>query len=394
MPLPVRLARKRSEKREDTNTALHLRLHTHSISPTLPDGAVLLRTLAAPINPADVNTVQGTYGAKPTFTNLIGTADPSAVPGNEACFEVVARGSGVASLRRGDWVIPARTGFGTWRTHALVERAEASLLKVRDADAGTGAGGQAGDITPLQAATVSVNPCSAYRLLRDFVDLIGLSVRSYSSGDPASGGAWFLQNGANSGVGRAAIQLGRHWGLRSINVVRERPTPAETDALKDELRALGATVVVTERELLDRGFAARVKEEWTRGGRDPVMLGLNCVGGKSATALARCVSDGGTVVTYGAMSKQPVALPTGLLIFRDLRFRGFWLSRWADADREAKKRTVDEILGLIREGKFSDVPSQEIRWDWGTDEKVLKEAVQGTLEGFRAGKGVFMFGDT
>lgn len=48
-----------------------------------------------------------------------------------------------------------------WRTHALVERAETSLLKVCDADA------DAGDITPLQVATVSVNLCSAYRLLSD-----------------------------------------------------------------------------------------------------------------------------------------------------------------------------------------------------------------------------------
>lgn len=292
-------------------------------------------------------------------------------------------------MRKGDWVIPARTGFGTWRTHALVEGAEAALFKVRDADASA----DAGDITPLQAATVSVNPSSAYRLLKDFVDLIGLSVRSYSSGG-SGGGAWFIQNGANSGVGRAAIQLGAHWGLRSINVVRERATPEETDALKAELKDLGATVVVTERELLERGFSSRVKEEWTSGGRDPLMLGLNCVGGKSATAVAKCLSEGGTVVTYGAMSKQPVVLPTGLLIFKDLSFKGFWLSRWASSDREGRRKTIEEILKLTREGKFKDVPFEEVKWDFDTEEKVLKDAVQGTLEGYRAGKGVFVFGDT
>lgn len=35
---------------------------------------------------------------------------------------------------------------------------------------------------------------------------------------------------------------------------------------------------------------------------------------------------GGTLVTYGAMSKQPLAIPAPLLIFKDLRFRGFWAS--------------------------------------------------------------------
>lgn len=358
-------------------------LHTHSISPTIPSSSVIVRTLAAPVNPADVNLIQGTYGSKPKFDTHLGTAEPSSVPGNEGCLEVVSVGSSVSNLQPGDWVIPAATGFGTWRTHALIENAEQALIKVDK----TG-------LTPAQVATVSVNPCSAYRMLKDYVDLIDLSVKTFQKDSLAQGGAWFIQNGANSGVGRAAIQLGKLWGLRSINIVREREEPEATAALKQELLDLGATVVVTESEFLDRSFTARLKEEYTRMGKDPLMLGLNCVGGKSATAMSKCLSESGYLVTYGAMSKQPVMLPTGLLIFKDLRFHGFWLSRWANADRKGKKQTVDEILGLIRDGKFRDAPMQEVKWDWGTEDKILKEAVKGTLTGFRAGKGIFTFGDT
>jgi trans-2-enoyl-CoA reductase len=329
-----------------------------------------------------VNTIQGTYGAKPTFSALLGTADPSAVGGNEGCFEVVSVGSSVSSLKKGDWVVPASTGFGSWRTHVLVENAERELIKV-DKEG----------LSAIQVATVSVNPSSAYRMLRDYVDLIKLSVEGYARGTP-KGGAWFIQNGANSGVGRAAVQLGRLWGLRSINVVRARETAEATEALKRELTELGATVVVTEEEFMERGFAKRLKEEWTDGGREEVMLALNCVGGANASQLAKCLGQGGTMVTYGAMSKKPVALPTGLLIFKDLRFRGFWLSRWANADKEGKRRTIEEILGLVREGKFKESPVQELGWEWGTEEGVLKEAVQGTLQGFRPGKGVFVFGET
>ncbi|CAN8100429.1 unnamed protein product [Discula destructiva] len=365
-----------------------LNLHTHSISPSLPSSSVLVRTLASPVNPADVNLIQGTYGAKPTYTTLLGTPEPSSVPGNEGCLEVLSVGAGVTSLQKGDWCIPAATGFGTWRTHALVEHADAALLKIDD---------KAG-LTPTQVATVSVNPCSAYRMLRDYVDLIALSVKTFQTdGSAATGGAWFIQNGANSGVGRAAIQLGKLWGLRSINIIRAREgegAEAATEALKQELRDLGATVVVTEAEFADRSFGARVREEFTRMGRDPIMLGLNCVGGKSATNIAKLLGESGTLVTYGAMSKQPVMLPTGLLIFKDLRLKGFWLSRWANADKEGKKKTVDEILGLIRKGKFRDAPMQEVDWNWNTEATVLREAVQGTLGGFRAGKGVFVFGDT
>ena len=42
--------------------------------------------------------------------------------------------------------------------------------------------------------------------------------------------------------------------------------------------------------------------------------------------MAKCLDDGATFVSYGSMSKQPLSIPSGLLIFRDLRFRGFWLT--------------------------------------------------------------------
>lgn len=94
-------------------------------------------------------------------------------------------------------------------------------------------------------------------------------------------GDWFIQNGANSGVGRSAIQLGRLWGLKSVNVIRNRPGVEE---LKEELKALGADMVVTEEELANRSFWGELNEK--TGGKK-VMLGLNCVGGKPTTDLAR-----------------------------------------------------------------------------------------------------------
>jgi len=234
-------------------------------------------------------------------------------------------------------------------------------------------------LTPIQVGTVSVNPCTAYRMLKDFEEL--------GEGD------WFIQNGANSGVGRAAIQLGKQWGVNSINVIRDRQNAAATEAVKNELLELGATKVVTDSELMAKGFTDQVKE-WTNGGRSSVKIGLNCVGGKPTSALVKCLSHSGHLVTYGAMSKQPLQLPTGLLIFKDIKFSGFWVSRWSDAHVEEKTRTVDEILDMTRKGTFRDVPVQEMRWEWETEEGLLKEAVQGTLEGFRAGKGVFVYGDT
>ena len=123
-------------------------------------------------------------------------------------------------------------------------------------------------------------------------------------------------------------------------------------------------------------------------------MGLNCVGGKPTSAMVKCLSEGGHLVTYGGMAKQPLQLPTGLLIFKDIKFSGFWVSRWSDRHPEEKKRTVEVILEWMRRGEFRDVPVQKVDWNWGTEVETLKGAVQGTLEGFRAGKGVFVFGDT
>lgn len=345
-----------------------LQLHGHSIS--APAGTqVVLRFLTCPINPADVNQIQGVYPSKPEMNTLLGTSEPVAVAGNEGVAEVIGTGSGVKSVQKGDWVIMKSTAMGTWCTHKALD--ESQLLKIEDKEG----------LTPLQVGTVSVNPCTAYRMLMNYGKW---SFR---------GDEWFIQNGANSGVGRAAIQLGKEWGFKSINVIRGRDDKTAEDKLKQELYDLGATHVVTEEELVSREMRDKVKE-WTRGGREQIKVGLNCVGGKPGTALAKFLSSDAFMITYGAMSKKPLELPASLLIFKNINFTGFWVSKWSDQHPDQKKQTVDDILRLTRAGRFKDIPVQECEWSRDTSIDVLKSAVQGTLGGFRAGKGVFIFGET
>jgi NADPH:quinone reductase-like Zn-dependent oxidoreductase len=172
-------------------------LELNGFSPRLPDaGEVLVRILAAPINPADLNTIEGTYGVKPELP---------AVPGIEGCGVVVA--STDAGFQAGDRVMFLRRA-STWASHTTV--AADGLFKL-----------PAG-IDPLQAAMLKVNPATAWQLLHGFSSL--------------KPGDWIVQNAGNSAVARCVIQLARDLGIRTISFVRRI-------SLVAELKQLGADEV-------------------------------------------------------------------------------------------------------------------------------------------------------
>ncbi|KAJ1784216.1 mitochondrial 2-enoyl thioester reductase, partial [Coemansia sp. RSA 2399] len=218
------------------------------VSPDELKGAqTVVRMLAAPVNPSDLNQIEGVYPVKGQFKAGIVDSVSAAVGGNEGVGEVIAVGP-QSKLRPGDWVVPHRAGaFGTWATHAVVPETELVAIPAEWRQTG---------VRALDVASVKVNPSTAYRMLRDFAKL--------------SRGDYVVQNGANSGVGRAVIQLARQIGVRTVNVVRDREN---FDQLAEELHQLGADVVVRDKDLSDHAVQRRL-----RGLEGPVRLGFNCVG--------------------------------------------------------------------------------------------------------------------
>jgi trans-2-enoyl-CoA reductase len=65
---------------------------------------VCVKMLAAPINPSDINRIQGVYPVRP---------EPPAVGGYEGVGEVHSVGAAVMAFSPGDWVIPSPPSFGT-----------------------------------------------------------------------------------------------------------------------------------------------------------------------------------------------------------------------------------------------------------------------------------------
>uniref|UniRef100_A0A1I7UC42 Enoyl-[acyl-carrier-protein] reductase, mitochondrial n=1 Tax=Caenorhabditis tropicalis TaxID=1561998 RepID=A0A1I7UC42_9PELO len=264
---------------------------------------ILVKWIASPINPADLNQIQGVYPVKPTLP---------AVGGNEGFGRVISVGSNVKSIKEGDHVIPNRSGLGTWREVGL--HSEDNVFPIDNN-------------LPLEyAAVFQVNPPTAYRMLKDFIDL--------KKGDT------IVQNGANSAVGKQVIQICRILGIKSVNVVRSRDN---LDELVKELKNLGADHVITQEEL----YARKAKFPG-------VKLALNCVGGRSSLFLASLLDHGGCMVTYGGMSKQPVDCPTGPLIFKDISLRGFWMSRWYDVQKTPEKRQemYKELAEWMKSGEM------------------------------------------
>jgi mitochondrial enoyl-[acyl-carrier protein] reductase / trans-2-enoyl-CoA reductase len=205
---------------------------------------------------------------------------------------------------------------------------------------------------------LKINPMTAWRLLHDYVEL--------NQGD------WLIQNAANSAAGRAVIQIAHELGYKTVNVVRR----AE---LIDELRSEGGDVVLVDGEHL------REEVKNATGGA-AIRLGLNSVGGDSALRLSNCLSFGGTLVSFGAMSLQPLKVPTGLLIFKDLRFRGIWINKWYDnASEDERMEAFRPLFEMAKRGLL------KTKVDKAYSLKDTKAAVTHAAQGKRNGKIIFEF---
>ena len=171
-----------------------------------------------------------------------------------------------------------------------------------------------------------VNPPTAYLLLTDVVKL--------------PPGSWVIQDGANSGVGRATVAIAKALGLRTVSVVRR-------DAVVAELKALGGDVVLVDGPDLGQRVAAET-------GNAPIRLALDGVSDTSPMNLMSCLSEGGVLVSYGGTSRKPMVVHPGSFIFRKQTVRGFWLRYWyQSAGPDDVTAMFDRLAPLVAAGTIS-----------------------------------------
>jgi NADPH:quinone reductase-like Zn-dependent oxidoreductase len=259
---------------------------------------VLVEIEACAVNPADLARLAGRYGELPKLP---------ATPGLEAVGRIVECGASVHDLAAGDRVILIAND--NW---CQQRRAPASMVfKVER------------ELDPLQLAVLKVGACTALELVRRQTTL--------------ERGAWIVQTAPLSSVGRAVMQIARHDGLRTLNIVR-RP-----DAIGQVLAAGGDVAIEDGPELAQAARAAT--------GGAPLALAFDAVGGDGVARLATVLDTGGTIVNYGMLSGRPIQLGCDDVIFRDMGVKGFWLTKLLSRMTQAQRNAlIAEAVELVRAG--------------------------------------------
>lgn len=280
------------------------------ISEPLRPDEVLVRWLMCPVNAHDMNMVEGLYESSSQSLPAVG--------GSEGVGMVVKVGANVKNMQSRDWVIPARFGLGTWRTHSRHSTTELDLLP----DVAQG-------LAPEIVCALAVNPMAALLMLEE-------------NGSHLQPGDYIIQNGANSVVGQSVIQFARDRQLKTINIVRDRGD--KSDKMIEYLKYLGGhgTICVNESYLSTYEYKRLISDI------PKPRLALNLAGGELATETARSLAPNSTMVTYGSMSRKPVTVPSSMLVYKNLTLRGFSLSRWmAEHTKEERMKRIVSMLPLV-----------------------------------------------
>ena len=89
---------------------------------------------------------------------------------------------------------------------------------------------------------------------------------------------------------------------------------------------------------------------------------LNCVGGPDTTAMTRFLGENAHLVSYGAMSKKPLSLPTSLFIFKNLATHGYWQHRWYQDHSRQERESLMGTLAQLKVSVSSASPQHALTW--------------------------------
>ncbi len=278
--------------------------------PSLNHGEVLIKVIAAPVNPSDLVYLMGKYGVPPKDGNYAGF---------EGCGIVVKANAGIY----GRWLQGKRVAFfatpgndGSWAKYIITNPAYCIPLRK--------------DLTDEQAATLVVNPCTSVCLVERARELNAKAI---------------VLNAAASQVGKGVIRYARQVGVKTIATVR-------SESNKQKLLELGADAVLnTNDEDFTESLKALAKEM-----RATVFL--DAVADEETALISKLLPAGSTAIVYGRLTEthDPIGGKYSVadVIFRDVRIEGFWLSTYVRKAGPIKTLLLTrKVQKLFAEGIFN-----------------------------------------
>ena len=272
-------------------------------------GEVLVRMLASPINPSDLMFVRGVYGIQPQCPQS---------PGFEGVGVVEASGGGIrGSLFEGRRVVVMNARGGNWAQYAVVPATQVIPVSKK--------------LTDDQAAVFFVNPATAWILTREILRV------------PT--GEWLIQTAAGSTLGHMVARLGRHYGFRTLCIVRR-------DQYRESLSRAGATAIVVFDPETESAKELQEKIRDAAGGRHSgCCFAIDAVGGPLTSAFVPALGPGARLVLFGTLSDQPIHLFPRAVMQHGMTIEGFWLGRFlVGKGLLFRLNLVRRITRLIRSG--------------------------------------------
>jgi putative PIG3 family NAD(P)H quinone oxidoreductase len=272
---------------------------------------ILVRVHASALNRADLLQRRGHYPAPP--------GAPSDIPGMEYAGEVAALGPGAREWREGDRVFGLVGGGGQAEYVVVHER---TALRIPDA------------LDWVAAAAVPEAFMTAHDALRQA---------------DARPGETALVHAVGSGVGLAAVQLARAFGLRALGTAR-------TASKLDDARAHGmdAGLAIARASTADPRALAAALADFARthaGSTSGVDVALDLVGGPYTNATLHAMAPLGRLILIGLVGGAETPLELGRVLRGRLTIRGTVMRARPLEERIAvARRFAAEVLPLLAGG--------------------------------------------
>jgi NADPH:quinone reductase len=262
--------------------------------PVPKPGEVLVKVLAAPVNPSD-------YGEWSHTASPDDLSSRKAI-GKEGSGIVVASGGGIYANQ----VVGSRVGFIT------NVKGQGSYSEYTTVDALKGIFPLPDSVATEDAASHFVNPYTAY----GFIDTVRVrhAASKHSQYKPG-----FIHTAAASQLGQMLVKLCKQESVTLVNVVRR-------EEQADTLRALGAEiVVVTSNEGWEESLKQIIKEH-------NIHLAFDAVAGEMSGKILECLPFAGTLFVYGKLAQEGCSHIQPIdLIYRRKKLEGWYLGAWVAA---------------------------------------------------------------